>query len=153
MTSQEKVAYLRGLIAGMELDPDKKETKLFNAIADVLSDLAQDLLDVEDDIIEMGDQLDDIDEDITALETVLFDLDDDDDDEEEDEDDEDEDDEDFFGVNCPECGNLLFIDDGVLAKGEVECPSCSRTMYLHSHCDGCDGCDADEDEDEEDDDE
>ena len=36
----EKVAYLKGLMSGLELEADKKETKVFNAILDVLDDLA-----------------------------------------------------------------------------------------------------------------
>lgn len=34
MTNSEKAAYIRGLMEGMDLDPNAKETKLFNAIVD-----------------------------------------------------------------------------------------------------------------------
>ncbi len=38
MTNSEKAAYIRGLMEGMDLDPNAKETKLFNAIVDLLDD-------------------------------------------------------------------------------------------------------------------
>ena len=37
MTNSEKAAYIRGLMEGMDLDPNAKETKLFNAIVDPVS--------------------------------------------------------------------------------------------------------------------
>ena len=40
MKNSERAAYLRGLFEGMELDPEKKETKLFSAVIDLLDDLA-----------------------------------------------------------------------------------------------------------------
>ena len=143
MTSQEKVAYLKGLMAGLELEPDKKETKVLNAIADVLDDIVHDMVDIEDDIIDMGEQIDGIDEDLTALEDDFYD-------EDEDEDDE-EDEDDFFEVNCPGCGEKLVIDGDILEEGSIECPKCGRVLEFHPACDcGCDdccGCGDDEDKD------
>ena len=40
MEITEKVAYLKGLAEGMELDTGKKEGKLLSAIIDVLEDIA-----------------------------------------------------------------------------------------------------------------
>ena len=143
MTTQEKVAYLKGLMAGLELDPTKKETKVLNAIADVLDDIVHDMLDIEDDIIEMGDQLDAIDEDLSTLEEDIYD-DDEDDDEDEDDDDDDFDDDDFSEVQCPGCGEELYVDGDILEDGSLECPKCHRVMEFHPVCDcGCDDCDDD----------
>ena len=47
MTISEKVAHLKGLIEGMELE-DSKNTKLIKAMTDILEDLAYDLEDVQD---------------------------------------------------------------------------------------------------------
>ena len=143
MTSQEKVAYLKGLMAGLELDPEKKETKVLNAMADVLDDIVHDMLDIEDDIIDIGYQIDGIDEDLTSLEDDFYD-------DEDDEDDEDDDD-DFFEVKCPGCGEELYIDGDILEDGSLECPKCGRVMEFHPACDcdcdcGCEHCDDEEDE-------
>ena len=71
MTSQEKVAYLKGLMDGLELDENAKETRLFKAIIDTLADLASDLADAEDDIIDMGEQIDDIVDEIVDWKMIL----------------------------------------------------------------------------------
>ena len=46
MTNTEKVAYIRGLAEGLELDDSKKEVKVLNAIIDLLDDLAMSLADL-----------------------------------------------------------------------------------------------------------
>ena len=150
MTSQEKVAYLKGLLEGLELDENAKETKLFKAIIDTLAQIASDLEDAEDDIIDMGDQIDDIVDEITDLEDdfddVVDDLyEDDEDDEDEDEeedDDEDDEDDDFFEINCPNCDNSLYVDSSILEDGSIECPECGTVIEFNSDSD------SDEDDDE-----
>ena len=46
MEITEKVAYLKGLAEGMELDTEKKEGKLLAAIIDVLDDIALEIADM-----------------------------------------------------------------------------------------------------------
>ena len=55
MEITEKVAYLKGLAEGMELDTEKKEGKLLAAIIDVLDDIALELEDMKDYADELGD--------------------------------------------------------------------------------------------------
>lgn len=55
MTNTEKVAYIRGLTEGLELDTDKKEVKVINAIIDLLDDIALTLADIEADHEELAD--------------------------------------------------------------------------------------------------
>ena len=50
MTISEKVAYLKGLAEGLNLDTDSKEGKLIAAIIDVLDDMAEKFADVEEDV-------------------------------------------------------------------------------------------------------
>ena len=49
----EKVAYLKGLAEGMELDTSKKEGKLLAAIIDLLEDIA---LEIEDKLLPWNDR-------------------------------------------------------------------------------------------------
>ena len=58
MEITEKVAYLKGLAEGMELDTEKKEGKLLAAIIDVLDDIALELADMKNDQEELYDGLD-----------------------------------------------------------------------------------------------
>ena len=58
MEITEKVAYLKGLAEGMELDTEKKEGKLLAAIIDVLDDIALEIADMKADQEELYDGLD-----------------------------------------------------------------------------------------------
>ena len=55
----EKVAYLDGLMEGLEIE-DAKQKKLFNAIIDALDTIAEELSDHDDAIEEINDSIDEI---------------------------------------------------------------------------------------------
>ena len=65
MTITEKVAYLKGLMEGLDLDKTTKEGKILSAMADILEDIA---LTVADNC----DQIDAIDEDLESLEEYVY---------------------------------------------------------------------------------
>ena len=126
MEITEKVAYLKGLAEGMELDTDKKEGKLLSAIIDVLEDIALELEDIQDEQAELADGLDAVSDDLEDVEDVVFeDWDDEDDEYEEDELDEDED---CYATTCPTCEETIFFDDSILEDGEVICPNCGEKL-------------------------
>ena len=132
MEITEKVAYLKGLAEGMELDTDKKEGKLLAAIIDVLDDMALEIEDLKDAQEELGDGLDAVSDDLEDVEDVVFGEDEDDEDEDEyeyDEPDEDEDeDEDCYATTCPTCEETIYFDESVLEDGEVICPNCGEKL-------------------------
>lgn len=158
MTISEKAAYLKGLMDGLELDTEKAEGKMISAIVDLLGDVTRRLTDIEETTIAISDELDEIEEDLDAIEDFIMDEDDYDDyDDEEDYDDYDEDDEmydedDFedegfdFGdeettiyeVKCA-CGNVIDFDEDTLEEGSIRCPDCGELLEFS----------LDEDEDEE----
>ena len=143
MGISEKVAYLKGLMEGMNLSADSNEGKLFRAIVDVLDEIALEVEDLTDEVMELGDGLDVISADLSDVEDVVFDK--DDYEELDDEDDEDEDDEEeCYATTCPECEEEIFFDDSVLEDGKVECPNCGATLEF-------DPADLVEDEEEKDD--
>ena len=143
MGISEKVAYLKGLMEGMNVDTDSNEGKLFRAIVDVLDEIALEVEDLTDEVMELGDGLDVISDDLSDVEDVVFD--EDDYEELNDEDDEDEDDEEeCYATTCPECEEEIFFDDSVLDDGKVECPNCGATLEF-------DPADLVEDEEEKDD--
>ena len=115
MGISEKVAYLKGLMEGMNLSADSNEGKLFRAIVDVLDEIALEVEDLTDEVMELGDGLDVISDDLSDVEDVIFDEDDFDDYDDEDDEDEDEDDEEeCYATTCPECEEEIFFDDSVL---------------------------------------
>ena len=121
----EKVAYLKGLAEGMELDVEKKEGKLLAAIIDILDDIALEIEDLKDYADELGEGLDAVSDDLEDVEELLFD--DEDDYEDEDEDDFDEDEE-CYATTCPTCEEEIFFDESVLEDGEVICPNCGEKL-------------------------
>ena len=119
MTISEKVAYLKGLAEGLDLDTTKsKEGKLISVMIGILEDLAISVEDLEDNALDLGEEIDVLSDDLADVESEVFD---------EDDDLEDYDD-DWFEVECPSCGAVILVDDEALAAGEVECPSCG-TRY------------------------
>ena len=119
MEITEKVAYLKGLAEGMELDTEKKEGKLLAAIIDVL--------DMKADQEELYDGLDAVSDDLEDVEDAVFGEDDED---EEDvyEYEEPEEDEDCYATTCPTCEETIYFDESVLEDGEVICPNCGEKL-------------------------
>ncbi len=140
MTLSEKVAYLRGLEAGLNLNAERPETKMFNAIIDILGEMASSADEQKNYVEELTQQVDAIDVDLSELESLLFSEEDwtelEGDDsllplvEEYDEEDEFEfdPDEDMYEVVCPSCGEVLYVDVGILEEGGIDCPSCGEKL-------------------------
>ena len=139
MTINEKAAYLKGLLEGLQLDTEKAEGKMIAAMVDLLGDLSKKLTNVEDTTIAISDELDEIEEDLDAIEDFIMDEEEDDDDyEDEDEQwDEDEDyeegfdfgDEDsiIYEVKCA-CGNVINFDEDTLEEGSITCDQCGELL-------------------------
>lgn len=129
MEISEKVAYLKGLAEGLNLDTESKEGKLIAAIIDVLDDMAEKFADVEDELCDVEDGLDAVSDDLSDVEeTLYFALDDDEDEDEDEDDDEDDEEEECFMTNCPECEEEVYFDESVLEDGEVICPNCGAKL-------------------------
>ena len=125
MGISEKIAYLKGLMEGMNVDTESNEGKLFAAVVDVLDEIALEVEDLTDEVMELGDGLDVISDDLSDVEDIVYDEWDDDDDDDDDEDDEEEE---CYATTCPECEEEIFFDDSVLEDGKVECPNCGATL-------------------------
>ena len=128
MDIMEKVAYLKGLMEGMEIDTDKKEGKLLAAIIDILDDIALEIEDLKDYADELGEGLDAVSDDLEDVEDLLFDEDEEDDEYEEEDFDELDEDEDCYATTCPTCEEEIFFDESILADGEVICPNCGEKL-------------------------
>lgn len=142
MGISEKIAYLKGLMEGMNVDTESNEGKLFAAVVDVLDEIALEVEDLTDEVMELGDGLDVISDDLSDVEDIVYDEWDDDDDD--DDDDEEDEEEECYATTCPECEEEIFFDDSVLEDGKVECPNCGATLEF-------DPADLVEDEEEKDD--
>ena len=135
MTLAEKAAYLKGLMDGIKLDTEKDENRLLKAVVDLLQDMAVSIDDLEDNAIAVSDELDEIEENLDAIDEFLMD-DDDDDDYDDDydfvdggEDDEFDFDEDpVYEVTCPKCGEVHQFSEKELLEGSKPCSKCGELL-------------------------
>ena len=161
MTISERIAYVKGLAEGMKLDTESNEGKIISAIIDILADISEEIDAINEEQFNIADQLDEVDEDLSTLEEIIYD-----------EDDEDEcdcgcgcgpdcdcgcqdgyectchDDEDIFEVTCPNCNDVIYLDAEMLEEEGSACPNSGTNLEFEFDCDcECDcGC---QDEDEE----
>lgn len=135
MTITEKVAYLKGLADGMKLSAETNEGKLLLAVIDTLEDMALTVSDMEDSVAELSAQVDEIDDDLGSVEEDLYGDECDCDDEDDDEDFDDT----LYEVECPSCGDIICLDEGMLDEGEIDCPNCGEKLeFDFEEVDGCD---------------
>ena len=122
MTISEKVAYLKGLAEGLNLDTEKsKEGKLISVMIGILEEVGLSIEDLEENALALGEEIDVLSDDLAEVESVVFD---------EDENDEEDYDDDWFEVECPTCEEPLIIDDEALAEGFIQCPNCQSKFSL-----------------------
>ncbi len=143
MTLSEKVAYIKGLSDGMELDTTTKEGKILAALLDLVDDMAKTVEDHEEAIDEIDGAIDELidyaeelDDDLAAVEEFL--------DEEceecdcdgdcencdcdcdcEDCEDGDWEDEEYYEAVCPNCGETVCF-DSTLDLENLICPACQE---------------------------
>ena len=109
-------------------------------IVDLMGKIAKRLTDVEETTIAISDELDEIEEDLDAIEDFILDEEDDEyEDDDYDFDDEDEDDFDeegfdfgdedstIYEVECA-CGEIIDFDEETLEQGSMICPNCGETL-------------------------
>ena len=125
----EKMAYISGLAEGLDIDETTKEGKLLMALVEAVADIADEIAEMEEIQDEMQSQLDEVDEDLAEIEDIFY--------EDEDEDfDEDEE----FSVECPNCGDLIYLDlESLEDCDKITCPGCNEEIELEFDCD-CENC-------------
>ncbi|AUG57674.1 CD1247 N-terminal domain-containing protein [Acetivibrio saccincola] len=124
---KERVAYLKGLVAGMNIDEATNEGKLFKEIIGVLDDIADSLTDIEETQEYLGEQVDSIDEDLGALESMLYD--------------DCDDDGVIAEIECPHCHDIIELTEDMLddEAGSFKCTSCGKDIMVEWDC-NCDEC-------------
>lgn len=129
---KERMAYLKGLAQGLEVDESTKEGKLLLQVINILEGITETVSILEEDYDELYDYIEAIDQDLTDMENDFY---------EEPFDYEDE--REGFSMECPECSEVVFIDDDALEEEDVEilCPRCHSVVFVQG--------DAWEDDDEE----
>ena len=136
MTLFEKAAYLRGLADGVDFDKTTPEGKILAALLDLVSDIADEVEAINEDIVDLQGYVEELDEDLADVEDFL--------DEECDGDCENCDcegdcdecefgdcdcdcdcDDMFFEVECPSCGEVVCFDESIDPEN-LACPACGE---------------------------
>ncbi|MGL5329229.1 MAG: CD1247 N-terminal domain-containing protein [Peptostreptococcaceae bacterium] len=119
----EEVAYLKGLAEGLEISKETKEGKIIHKIVEVLESFADAIVDLEEEQIDLIEYVESIDEDLADMEEDIY--------EDDEEDDEEEDEEySYVEMECPNCGDLVDIDEDLLYNDEIDiiCPNCQAII-------------------------
>ena len=147
MTTKETSAYIKGLMEGACLDTTTPEGKVIAALVDLCGKMADEIETLRDELDVCNAYIEEIDEDLGAVEEIVYDDDDDcdccdccDDDDDEDCDccdddcdccdccdDDDDEDEEFYCAMCPNCGGKVYLDDTVNPE-DVICPACQKPL-------------------------
>ena len=130
----EKIAYVKGLAEGLDLDSNTKEGKVIFAILDLLGDITEEICEIEEGLDDMSEQLDAVDEDLSSLEDLFY---------------EDCDcdgdcdccDDEVYEVECPNCHDIIYLDDEMLEEDGIDCPNCGTPLEFDfdGECD-CEEC-------------
>ncbi|MGI9951525.1 CD1247 N-terminal domain-containing protein [Moorellaceae bacterium AZ2] len=123
---RKRVAYIQGLLAGLELE-DTKEGRVLKEIVALLEDVAEAIHDLHEDYEELEEYLEDIDED-------LYDLEGEEGEEAEEDEEEEEEEGDYVEVECPKCHEIVCFDADVLDDEdvvEVTCPNCNAVVFVN----------------------
>ncbi len=129
MTLTEKAAYLKGIADGMKLNADEPTDKLLLSIIDMLDDLAKSVTTNEEEITLLTDDVDALYEDVYG-----------DEDEDLSDEIEDDDDEELYEIECPKCGEKIYLDFDEIEQGDITCPACGEALEIELHLDDCDCC-------------
>ncbi len=113
---KQRVAYLQGLAAGLELDETSKEGRVLTEILDVLQDLTETVQSVRESQDELQEYLMELDEDLSILEEDHY---------------GDQGPGDIIEHRCPDCGQTLTVQAGDAGGGGVDliCPNCGEVTY------------------------
>ena len=127
MNLTEKVAYLKGLAQGLELESDTKTGKLIACLIDTLGEAAKEITALQEEAKTLGEYIEEIDCDLGDVEELIF------------EDDEEDDSDDMLELSCPHCNETIYVDDGV-DLNSLKCPECGHEFTVRQ-IDGECGCD------------
>lgn len=129
MELNEKVAYIKGLMDGLELDLTTKEGKVLAAVVEALEATAKKVSSMDEEVGDLYDEVDAISEDLSNVEDYIWD------DGEEEEDDEDEEEPEeyedgLYEITCPACGEVVCVDEEMLTDENLACPNCGTKFEV-----------------------
>ncbi|WP_446899351.1 CD1247 N-terminal domain-containing protein [Clostridium sp. LBM24168] len=117
-----KVAYLKGLAKGLDIDKNNSEGKLLFEIINVLDDISEEISDLSSSHKSIHEYIDEIDEELNDLfDSIGYD------DYESLEDAYNN----FEEVKCPNCNEMVYVDKDIISQRDsIICPNCHKKISL-----------------------
>ena len=142
----ENAAYLKGLAEGLNINDATSEGKIILKLLELVEEMADRINTLEVLNEDLYDYMEEMAEDIVAIEDDLY-LDDEDEEEYEDysdiNDDDDfdmDDDLEYYELECPSCGEKICFSEELDTENLV-CPACGEPVGEIELCDGdCEAC-------------
>ena len=131
MSAKEKIAWLKGLLSGLEIEG--REAKIYGAVADALDALATQIEEQNEQMESLRSLYDELEEECTALEEDVSALEDLFDEYAKEDDDEDEERyaTSYVSVTCPSCSSVFYYEQGENEDSDMlECPDCGKKFPL-----------------------
>ena len=127
---KERVSYLKGLAEGLNVSDATNEGKLLKNIINVLEEFADAMVDMDAVQEEMGDYVEEVDNDLAELEEDYYG------EQEEDLDGE------YYEIECPICNDTIVVEEDAFDNDEIICPSCKNPIEIEfdEKCDCCCEC-------------
>lgn len=143
----KKVAYLKGMAEGMNLQEDSMQNRLILRMLEALEEISEELEAIEARQDEVEQYIDELDSDLGDVEEFLFGEEDEEEDcgcgcghhhhhdedewDDEEDDEEDEDDGiDFIEYECPHCKTSVYYDQEAFDLEEEHlCPECGKELF------------------------
>lgn len=117
----ESVAYLKGLAEGLNIKESSKEGKLLLGILDTLEEVVSAMEEMQEEQDDLADYVEALDDDLADVEEEFMG---------EEEGLDEDDDIDFMEVDCPKCGETIYLDEDILYDDDAEvlCPQCHELI-------------------------
>lgn len=108
---------MKGLLEAYKItkNSDKKENKIYLAILDALEEIGREINELKEQQNDLEEYVEKIDDDLAELEENMSG----------------EEEEDFEEIECPHCGEIIYIDDAMQDNSEeLICPACNKKIEL-----------------------
>lgn len=131
MSAKEKIAWLKGLLSGLEIEG--KDAKVYGAVAETLDALATQIEEQNEQIESLRNLYDELEEECTALGEDILVLEDLFDEYAKNENDDEKYAASYVSVTCPSCESVFYYEQENNDKEEddmIECPDCGKKFSI-----------------------
>lgn len=126
-----RVAYLKGLMEGLNIDYESKDGKITSEIVDILQNIAEEMNNIDSTQNDLHDYVESIDSCLNYLKEDLF-YDEEDYDNEDNNNVDDDKCDNYTKFNCTHCNETIYLDENMMSgKLNISCPNCHSELQIN----------------------